>query len=162
MRKLAYTLTIAVMAVLGVLFLLWAGTGLRASVTGAEAQPATAQKAALETISGAILSGGGMGSDQFKKVTEIDPGSYQIVTYRVQVRNPGLLKADWVRLRLTPSDQDVALLTAPVDVGPFGSAEITAQLLTAAGADTKRELSIEYYILGGKMSQAAGWSQGNG
>ena len=161
MRKLAYALTIAAMAALGVLFLLWAGTGLRASVAGAEAQPAAAQKAALDTISGAILSGG-MGSDQFKKVTEIDPGSYQIVTYRVRVQNPGLLKADWVRLRLTPTDQDVALLAAPSDLGPFGAQEITAQLLTAAGADTKREISIEYYILGDKMTKAALWSQRNG
>jgi len=158
MRKLAEALTIATMAVLGVAFLLWVGTGLRAGVTGADAAAASGQPAAFETIAGAILSGD-MGSDQFKKVTELNPNDYEIITYRVHVRNPGLLGADWVRLKLSPTDRDVAVLTTPTDIGPFGAAELTAQLLTQAGGGAQRELWIEYYTLGGKMSQAAAWGQ---
>jgi hypothetical protein len=161
MRKLARWLTIALMAILVLFFLLWAGTGLRASVAGADAQAATAQQEVFDTIAGAILSGD-MGSDQFKKVAEPDPGNYQIVTYRVQVRNPGLLGADWVRLKLSPKKQDVALLATPVDIGPFGAREVTAQLLTEAGADAQRDVWIEYYTLGGKMTEAARWSAKNG
>jgi len=161
MRKLARTLTIVTMAALGVLFILWAGTGLRASVTGAERQPAAAQQAAFDTIASAISSGD-MGSDQYKKVYEPDSSHYEIVTYRVQVKNPGLLGADWVRIKLTPSAEDVALLAMPADVGAFGSGEVTAQLLTAPGGDTKREIWVEYYVMGGRMSSAARWSAGNG
>jgi len=157
MRKLASTLTIVTMAVLGIIFLLWVGTGLKAGVTGADVQSASSQQAAFDTITGAILSGD-MGSDQFKKVSEPDPARYQIVTYRVQVKNPGILGADWVRLKLSPSDKDVALLATPQDLGPFGSAEVTAQLLTEAGSDVKRDVWIEYYILGSRQSQAAHWS----
>lgn len=158
MRRLAEALTILTMAVLGIAFLVWVGTGLKASVASADAAAASEQQAAFETISGAILSGD-MGSDQFKKVTELNPDHYEIVTYRAAVRNPGILGADWVRLKLSPSAEDVAVLTTPQDVGPFGSAELTAQLLTRAGTDAKRELWIEYYILGGKMSQAAVWRE---
>ncbi len=157
MRKLASALTIVTMAVLGILFLVWVGTGLKAGVTGADAQAASSQQGAFDTITGAILSGD-MGSDQFKKVSEPDPARYQIVTYRVQVKNPGILGADWVRLKLSPTDSDVALLAAPQDVGPFGSQEVTAQLLTEAGSDVKRDVWIEYYILGSRQSQAAHWS----
>jgi hypothetical protein len=158
MRRLAEALTIATMAVLGIAFILWVGTGLKASVTAADAAGASSQQAAFQTISGAILSGD-MGSDQFKKVTELNPADYEIITYRAQVRNPGLLGADWVRLKLSPTGGDVAVLSTPTDIGPFGSAELTAQLLTQAGGDTPRELWIEYYILGGKMSQTAVWRE---
>jgi hypothetical protein len=72
MRRLAEALTIATMAVLGIAFILWVGTGLKASVTAADAAGASSQQAAFQTISGAILSGD-MGSDQFKKVTELNP-----------------------------------------------------------------------------------------
>ena len=158
MRRLAEVLTIVTMAVLGVAFLVWVGTGLKAGVTAADAAQASRQQAAFETISGAILSGD-MGSDQFKKVTELSPDHYEIITYRAYVRNPGLLGADWVRLKLSPTERDVAVLTTPTDIGPFGSTELTAQLLTQAGGDVERELWIEYYVLGGKMSQAAVWSE---
>jgi hypothetical protein len=158
MRRLAEALTILTMAVLGIAFLLFVGTGLKANITAADALEASRQQAAFETISGAILSGD-MGSDQFKKVTELNPADYEIITYRAVVRNPGLLGADWVRLKLSPTDRDVAVLTTPADIGPFGSTELTAQLLTGAGGDASRELWIEYYILGGKMSQAAVWRQ---
>ena len=157
MRKLAYALTIVTMAVLGILFLLWVGTGLKAGVTGADAQSATSQQAAFDTITGAIVNGD-MGSDQFKKVSEPDPSRYEIITYRVQVKNPGIMGADWVRIKLSPTDRDVALLAAPVDVGSFGSREVTAQLLTEAGSDARRDVWIEYYILGSRQSQAAHWS----
>lgn len=158
MRRLAEALTIATMAALGVAFLIWVGTGLKADVAAADVEAASRQQAAFDTIAGAILSGD-MGSDQFKKVTELNPADYEIVTYRVRVRNPGILGADWVRLKLSPSDGDVAVLAAPTDIGPFGSAELTAQLLTQAGGDARRELWIEYFILGGRMSQAAAWRQ---
>jgi hypothetical protein len=157
MRKLARLLTIVTMAVLGIIIVLLAGTGLRSSVTGADTKPATAEKAAFDTITGAILAGD-MGSDQFKKVSEPDPARYELITYRVQVKNPGVLGADWVRLKLSPSDKDVALLATPVDIGPFGTAEVTAQLLTEAGGDAKRDVWIEYYFLGSRQSSAASWS----
>lgn len=158
MRGVAKLLTIVTMAVLGAIIVLMAGTGLKASVSGAQAQAATEQQAVFDTIAGAILSGD-MGSDQFKKVSEPDPARYEIVTYRVEVKNPGLLGADWVRLKLTPADSDVALLAAPADVGPFGLSEVTAQLLTEAGGDVKRDVWIEYYVLGSRMSAVAKWSE---
>ena len=158
MRRLAKLLTIVTFIVLGVIFLLMAGTGLRASVTAADAQTASADQAAFDTITGAILSGD-MGSDQFKKVSEPDPARYELVTYRVAVKNPGILGADWVRLKIAPSNQDVALLATPVDIGSFGTAEVTAQLLTEAGSDTKRDVWIEYYILGSRKSATAAWSE---
>ncbi len=158
MRRLARALTIVTMVALTIIILLLVGTNLRASVAGADVQAATADPAAFDTIAGAILSGD-MGSDQFKKVSEPDPVRYELVTYRVNVKNPGLLKADWVRLRLTPTADDVALLATSADVGSFGTAEVTAVLLTAAGSDAKREVWIEYYVLGSRMSQAAPWSE---
>lgn len=158
MHRLARTLTIVTMAVLGILIVTLAGTGLRASVDGADAQSATEQQAVFETIRGAILSGD-MGSDQFKKVSEPDPSRYELVSYGVRVKNPGLLGADWVRVKITPADGDVALLATPTDIGPFGSAEVTAQLLTEAGSDARRDLWIEYYVLGSRMSAAASWSE---
>lgn len=161
MRKLARVLTIVTMAVLGALILLLAGTGLRASVTGTVIQSAADQPAVFETIANAITSGD-MGSDQFKRVSEPDPARYQLITYRVSVRNAGLLGADWVRLKLTPEDADVALLAATADVGPFGSAEVTATLMTEAGGDARREIWVEYYVLGSHLSSAAPWAEKNG
>ena len=158
MRRLARLLTIVTFVVLGVILLLMAGTGLRASVTAADAQPASADLTAFDTITGAILSGD-MGSDQFKKVSEPDPARYELVTYRVVVKNPGILGADWVRLKIAPSGSDVALLATPVDIGSFGTAEVTAQLLTEAGSDKKRDIWIEYYILGSRKSATAVWSE---
>ena len=157
MRRVAKVLTIVTMAVLGLLIVFFAGTGLRPSVVAAQAQPAGEQAAAFETITAAILAGD-MGSDQFKKVSEPDPARYEMITYRVRVKNPGLLGAQWVRLKLTPTASDVALLAAPADIGTFGTAEVTATLLTEAGGDTKRDVWIEYYILGSRMSAAAPWS----
>jgi hypothetical protein len=158
MRRLARVLTIVTMAALAVIILLLAGTNLRASVAGVLVQAATEEPAAFDTIAGAILSGD-MGSDQFKKVSEPDPARYELVTYRARIKNPGILKADWVRIRLAPTEDDVALLATPTDVGPFGAAEVTAVLLTAAGSDAKRDVWIEYYVLGSRMSQAAPWSE---
>jgi hypothetical protein len=43
--------------------------------------------------------------------------------------------------------------------GPFGLSEVTAQLLTEAGGDVKRDVWIEYYVLGSRMSAAAKWSE---
>ena len=158
MRKLANVLTILTMAVLVILAILVAGTGMRPGGVLADAQPATGQQAAFDTIAGAILSGD-MGSDQYRKVTQLDPANYEIITYRVTVKNPGILGADWVRLRLSPSDQDVALLATPKDIGPFGAVEVTAQLLTEAGSDVKRDIWIDYYMMGSHMSAAASWSE---
>ncbi len=157
MRRLARLLTIVTFIVLGVLIVLMAGTGLRASVSAADAQPVSADQAAFDTITSAILSGD-MGSDQFKKVSEPDPARYELVTYRVTVKNPGILGADWVRLKIAPSGSDVALLATPLDIGSFGTATVTAQLLTEAGSDVKRDVWIEYYILGSRRSATAAWS----
>jgi hypothetical protein len=158
MRRLARVLTIVTMAVLGVMILLLAGTGLKVSMAGADISAATEQRPAFDTIAGAILSGD-MGSDQFKKVSEPDPARYDMITYRVSVRNPGLLGADWVRIKLAPADSDVALLAAPVDVGPFGAAEVTATLMTEAGSAPERDIWIEYYVMGSRMSAAVAWDE---
>jgi hypothetical protein len=157
MRRVARILTIVTMAALGILLVCYAGVGLRPAVVEAQVQPATEQAAAFETISTAIRAGE-MGSDQFKVVSEPDPARYEMITYRVRVRNPGILGAQWVRLKLTPTASDVALLATPVDIGTFGTAEVTATLLTEAGGDVKRDVWIEYYILGNRMSAAASWS----
>jgi len=157
MRSVARVLTIVTMAVLGILIVCYAGTGLRPTVVEAQAQPAAEQVAAFEAISVA-LKAGDMGSDQFKKVSEPDPSRYEMITYRVRVKNPGVLGAEWVRLKLTPTASDVALLAPNVDIGAFGTAEVTATLLTEAGGDVKRDVWIEYYILGSRMSAVASWS----
>lgn len=153
MRKLARVLTIITMAVLGVMAVVVAGAGLRVSAVESSAQPAAEQRAAFDTALVALQSGD-MGSDQFRRIADRDPAGYEMITYTVSVKNTGLLGADWVRLKLSPGARDVALMAAPVDIGSFGSATVTATLLTEAGGDALRDVWVEYYILGGRMSAA--------
>lgn len=153
MLKLAKALTGVTMVLL--LFLLVVVYGVNPIVTLTEfsVEPASARsELAQELIE--IARRDDMASDLFKRPTQRDLSDYKLITIRIDVRNMGVLPAEWMQLRVVPETGDVALFPSDaVDVPAFvGRRTISATLLSEAeSSDDERDIRLEYYVFGRRM-----------
>lgn len=156
MIKLARVLTGITLVVLAFLALCLYGVGLRVELTSFSAVSARINPdGAQELIETARRDD--MGSDLYHRPTRDSLDEYQVITIKVDVRNIGVLPAEWLQLRVMPDPADVALFPGgEIDVPGFGSRrEITATLLAHAEAPKEpRQMRLEYYVFGRRLEVA--------
>lgn len=82
------------------------------------------------------------------------PESFAFLTLTARMTNRGIFPMDWVRIEVTPDSADILQIEA--DRTPTltaqSRADFSTTVLTRAGADTQREITITYYVLGRQMS----------
>lgn len=91
---------------------------------------------------------------KFRLDSFIMPDGYAFLTLNVRMKNRGLLPQDWIRIEIAPNAADIAQLfneKAPTIPG-MGGGELTATVLTRAGAETARSFTVTYYVLGTPFS----------
>lgn len=154
MRKLARILTGITIVVLVFMLIILMGPHLRVTLGEVSSAPATEQPEVFETIASAVERGD-LGSDQYRAMDSRNPSDYRLVTYTCSLYNAGLMPAGWIRLQLSPAEEDVALLCGePADLTAFGRGTVQCVLLTRA-EDTTRNLWADYYLFGRPRSAVA-------
>jgi len=85
---------------------------------------------------------------QFDAGPTDDPGAYEFHIYTVQLRNNGLIPADWVRLDLRPETGDIlqADSEGAAQLPALSSGEVQLVVLAHQGSTTARQLSLTYFI----------------
>ncbi len=153
MLKFAKVLTGITMVLLLFLLVVLYGVNLQVKLTGFEvADDPQLLSTLIETA-----RRDDMGSDLFKRPGSSDPSQFQWIRIKVDVRNAGVLPAEWLQLRVAPQAYDLALFPGdPIDLAPFGGLRaMEAQLLTERDADTRyRDIRLQYYIFGRRMEVA--------
>ncbi len=153
MQKLARFLTGVTLVVLALLALCLYGVRLQVELTSFSAASARNDPdRAQELIETARRDD--MGSDLYMRPTRERLDDYQIISIKLNVRNIGILPAEWVMLRLTPEPADVALFPGgEIDVPGFGSQRaLSATLLAHIEAPKDpRQMRLEYYVFGRRL-----------
>lgn len=156
MLKVAKILTGVTMALLVFLLIVMFGVNVQVSLSELSAVPGGDEpERTLSMVE--IARADDMASDLFKRPASTSAEDYQLITISVDVKNLGILPAEWLQLRVGPQLNDFALFPdAPRDLGILGSSgKVTATLLTEVGADaSSREIWLQYYIFGRKMQVA--------
>ncbi len=156
MLKLTKVLTGITMAVLVFLLIALYGAVLQVRLVSFEAVSAAETPERFNQLYAAARRDD-MGSDLYKRPASEDAADYNLITITLQVKNAGVLPAEWLSFQLSPLPGDVALFAGEAtDIGPFGTQTITITLLSEVEAETdRREVWAEYYVFGRKMNVAA-------
>lgn len=78
------------------------------------------------------------------------PESFAFLTLTVRMTNKGMFPMDWIELEVTPDVADILMLPAERTPSLAGSSsgDFSAILLTRTGVNTKRQVTVHYYVLG--------------
>lgn len=152
MRVLA-VLMVLVVAVVGVFF--WqANTGAQMRVESVRAQllPATEAQETYDRTRAEIASGTFYGR-QYQEAEFLMAESFAFLTLTVRMANDGYFPMEWIRLEVAPDASDVLMLAAEriPTLAAKSRGEFEATILTRTGADTNREVTVQYYVLGQPM-----------
>ena len=80
-----------------------------------------------------------------------DAANYTLVDVTVSLRNRGLFDAEWLNIQLTGVTGDIAVYSLTgdgSDVAARSAGQVNLKLITRAGQQATRSLSIQYYVYG--------------
>ena len=115
--------------------------------------PASQEEAAFSAVRSVLLAG----SAPYVYDTSLSmdsPEGYFLLDITVNLKNRGLLRAEWLTAELTPADADAAVYSMtlpPTDIVSHGSGTLNLKILTHA-PDDARAVTLNYYIFGMKRS----------
>ena len=83
-----------------------------------------------------------------------DASGYVFRTYSVNLRNLGMLRAEWISMAVHPQPADIIAYgeSRGFTLPAFSYGTISATLLARAGSSTARTVSVEYYVFGRKFT----------
>lgn len=131
----------------------YTGAQMRIESTAVTVTPATEALGTYESIRDNLANGSFYG-EIFYETDLIMAESFEFLTISVRMANRGLFPMEWIRIEVTPDVADVVQL--PADRTPSlasnSRADFSATVLTRAGANTNRKITVTYYVLGAEMS----------
>lgn len=104
---------------------------------------------AFESIR-SILSTG-TAPQTFSGDTLDDASNFRLVDVNISLTNRGIFDAEWLNIQLNPAVGDVAVYSISgngTDVAARSTGQINLKLITRAPADSRRSVSIQYYVYG--------------
>ena len=80
---------------------------------------------------------------------------FAFLTLAVRMGNRGVLPMDWIELAVQPGMADILQLPADrtPSLAPGTRGDFSTTLLTRAGADTARTITVTYYVMGTQYSK---------
>lgn len=147
MKKLNIFLLIVLILMVGFAGWFLIGGTLRAQVYTATA-PASDHPDACASIQTIVSSGAA--HQQFGQLPN-SPAGCTLVDTTVTLSNIGLFDAEWIDISVTPASGDIAVYSLTGEASSLAagtSGQVNLKLLTTAPADTKRRITLNYYIYG--------------
>lgn len=80
-----------------------------------------------------------------------DASNFRLVDVNISLTNRGIFDAEWLNIQLSPAVGDVAVYSISgngTDVAARSTGQINLKLITRAPADSRRSVSIQYYVYG--------------
>lgn len=119
----------------------------------ADAQSVTADAAsypeAFRSIADVVASGAAPLSFTSEPIG--DPAQYTLIDINVTLSNRGLFAAEWLNISVEPTAGDVAVYSLSgngLDVAARSAQQANLKLLTRAGRDSVRKITVQYYVFG--------------
>ncbi|MDR1570819.1 MAG: hypothetical protein LBS72_10115 [Oscillospiraceae bacterium] len=149
MKKLALMLLVIMFAALGTalylrvgaqLIVAGASVGVRGAHTDADAWASLYVELTDGTFQGRVLSEADMTNAE----------DYEFRTYSVRLRNLGMLKAEWISISVRAEEADVIEYgeSRGFTLAAFSSGTISGTVLSRAGSDAARVVTVRYYVFG--------------
>lgn len=151
MRKLTVILAAVVCGMLAFTGWFLLGGTLQARVY-VQTAPAADYPEAFGSIRSLIESGSApqiLGQEPLRE----DASAYTLVDITVTLSNRGLFPAEWLDIRTSGTEGDIAvyaLIGEGRDIAPRESGQVELKLVTTARADAVRDVTIQYYVYGMK------------
>lgn len=129
------------------------GAHMRVEMAVASAIPAADAAEAFADLRVQVNEGSFYG-ETYREADLSDADGYEFLTITVRMANPGLFPMEWIRLQVRPDVADVLQMandrTPSLASGSRG--DFSTTLLKLAGGDTRREVTVTYYVLGHPFS----------
>lgn len=154
MKKLAVGLTLlTVIALTLVIYQLTAGR-LQLEVTRVDITPATQRADAFQGLR-AAAERGDLEQSLYRADIPEDPAQCALVTITLNLRNQGLLPAEWIDVQVEPMPGDyLRVPSASINLGALRYTEASIVLLSSPeGAGEPRPLHVTYYLFGRPMRE---------
>lgn len=153
MRVVAGVLLAIVVLVGAFLGYCYYGAQMQVQAAASTVTPATDATATYNSIVDQLAGGTFLGN-AFYEAEMTGAENFQFLTITVRMQNRGLFPMDWIAIEITPNAADVAQL-APERTPSLAAnsrGDFSTTILTRAGADTNRKITVTYYVLGQKLS----------
>lgn len=147
MKKLNIFLLIVLILMVGFAGWFLIGGTLRAQVYTATA-PASDHPDACASIQSIVNAGAA--HQQFGQLPATPEGC-TLVDTTITLSNIGLFDAEWIDISVTPATGDIAVYSLTGEASSLSaetSGQVNLKLLTSAPAETKRKITLNYYIYG--------------
>lgn len=147
MKKLNIALLIVLILMIGFAGWFMIGGTLRAQVYTATA-PAVDHQEACISIQNIINAGAA--PQQFGQLPD-SPDGCTLVDTTVTLSNIGLFDAEWIDISVSPAPGDIAVYSLTGEASSLAagsSGQVNLKLLSSAPAETKRQITLNYYIFG--------------
>ena len=148
MKGLTIFLSIILAALMGFCVFFYVGGTLEAQVSCISANAADYPDA-YRSIQNVISS------DAAPQVFSHDPldnaSNYTLLDVNLTLTNRGIFDAEWVHLELTGANGDVAVYSLSgegSDIAARSTGQMNLKLITRAGAQAPRTISLQYYVYG--------------
>ena len=157
MRKLTAVLAVILILLLGFAGWFWLGGTLHAQVY-VQTAPAADYPEAFGAIR-SLLDSGSVPQVFSEGPLSEDPTAYTLVSITVTLTNRGLFPAEWLDMRARATEGDIAVyaLTGEgSDIAARDSGQVSLKLITTGRPETRRDITIQYYVHGMKREITAG------
>lgn len=104
---------------------------------------------AYKSIAGVIESGAA--PLVFSSEAVGDAAQYTLFDINFSLTNRGIFDAEWLNINVEPAPGDVAVYSLTgngLDVPARSAEQANLKLVTRAGADSKRKITVQYYVYG--------------
>lgn len=122
--------------------------GIAATLT-----PAVEAVGTYDSVRSQLANGSFLGTKYYD--TEfLMPESFAFLTLTVRMSNRGMLPMDWIQIEVKPNLADALQLPAERTPSLAGNsrADFSTVILTRAGVETARKVTVKYYVLGQQFS----------
>lgn len=147
MKKLNIFLLIVLILMLGFVAYFLIGGTMKAEVYTATA-PAMDHIDACKSIQSIVNSGAA--PQQFTALPS-SPEGCTLVDTTITLTNPGLFDAEWIDISVTPAAGDIAVYSLTGEASSLASrtsGQVNLKLITTAPAETRRKITLNYYVFG--------------
>ncbi len=98
---------------------------------------------------------GGVAPQRFSNAEIGNADGYRLIDVTISLKNIGVFAAEWLEIDVSPAQGDVAVYSVTgdgTDVASFTRSQANLKLLTAAGENARRTVTVSYYVLGMRRS----------
>lgn len=148
MKPAAVVLALILVLMLAFCAFFYAGGTLNADVQRVTAD-AVSYPEAFKSIAGVISSD--TSPMRFTSEPIGDPAQYTLFDISATLSNRGLFAAEWLNISVEPAAGDVAVYSVTgdgLDVNARSARQINLKLITRAGRDSVRKITVQYYVYG--------------